>query len=177
MFQTPNGLYRIHWRNYAAAASKSPANIRILLPIDITLPKKGHEIWNPHLTADPDGTMHMVYDNSRGSIFYTRWARGGKWSSPVCLVGKDEHDYASDPTIARHAGRIALIYSSRGAWLKTGSPTGVTGLTPAVKIAGEVAPRNGSRPYTTPKGDLIFLTGRGSVWTMRASLSDIFPKP
>ena len=176
MIRTPDGQYRIHWRNYAAAA-KSPTDIRALKPIDITLPGKGHEMWNPHLAADPDGTMHMVYDTLKGAIFYTRSARGGKWSSPVCLVRKDDHDYVSHPIIVRNAGRSALIYSSLEGWLKTESLTEAASFTPAVKIAGRAAPLNGSRPYATPKGDLIFLIGRNSVWTMRASLSDILPKP
>ncbi|MDP6543235.1 MAG: sialidase family protein [Phycisphaerae bacterium] len=175
MFRTPDGQYRIHWRNHAAAA-KSPSDFRGLKPINITLPKSDNEMWNPHLAVDPDGKMHMVYDNN-GAIFYTHSTKGDQWSPPVCLVGKGEHNYASHPIIVRHAGRSALIYSSLGAWLKTGSLTDATSFTPAVKIAGQVAPLNGSRPYATPKGDLIFLTGRNSVWTMRASLSDIFPKP
>jgi hypothetical protein len=176
MFAAPDGQYRIHWRNHAAAV-KSPTDIRALKPINITLPGKNHEMWNPHLAADPNGKMHMVYDNLRGSIFYTHSTKGDQWSPPVCLLDEAEHDYASHATIVRHAGRSALVYNSMGAWLKIASLTDATSFTPAVKIAGHGAPLNGSRPYATPKGDIIFLTGRSSVWTMRASLSDIFPTP
>jgi len=175
LLRTPNGQCHIFWRHYWASA-KNPADIKTLQPINITLPPGSHHIWNPHLAADPDGTMHMVYDNFGRDIFYTRSATGAQWSDPICLIDKTANRSTSHPFIIRQAGRTVLLYNASGTYLRTGSPTDPTKLTPPLKLTTHVAPLNGARPHLTPKGTLILLAGSNTIWTMQAPLSDIFPK-
>lgn len=175
MLQTPDGKCRIFWSNYASEA-ESFADIRHLRPIDVELGADGAmHLWNPHVIADEQGLLHMVFDSFGMGIHYTTSDNGWTWALPVTLIPRQDNRHTTHPQLLMSKGQAALLYEQNdGAFLTpvrfddNGARIGDT-----IKITNHVIPLSGSRMTVTGNGEVLLVAGESTTWLLRANQDDI----
>jgi len=175
MLQASDGKCRIFWRNYAAQA-ESFADIRRLRPVDVKLGGDGPmHLWNPHVVADEQGLLHMVFDSFGMGIHYTTSDNGRTWALPVTLIPSQRNQQTTHPQLLMSKGKAALLYERNdGTFL---APVRLADncarIGDTLKITNHVVPLSGSRMTVTPDGEVLLIAGNSATWLLRAKQDDI----
>lgn len=175
LLNSPNGkawlLYRLHYAEGDTFGELSEFK-NFDIPADKT--QKSHA-RNPHLTLDPEGRMHFVWDHFGQTLYYSQCDIAGNWSVPLEIPGKEQSPMRSDPQLIIRGNRLALFYTAnQTTFLRRGEfQAGVPTFSDPIKIAPYTAQLIGTSPLIAPADRILFLVGGNTIWSQSASVEDL----
>ena len=162
-----------------AGSGKSLGEIRRLDKIKVPWAHPGG-FQESSYAVDEKGLFHVVVADAQRGLLYSSSADGKTWRDPVVAAPKgDEAELARRPQLLVRGDRAAVIYQAKQVeWLQRGrlAPDGLR-LDAPTAITHFLAPMSGNRVHVTPDREVLALTGRESVWLLRATLEDVLGLP
>jgi hypothetical protein len=166
------------WREYSAAG-KSFGDIQTLTPFAAAEGElKQVNYFNPHLSADGNGPLHLVFDNYERGICHTVSDDGLSWSAPRPLTPKKPLKFSSlEPQLIWSGGRAMLLYTTLGpmylAPVDLNAGTIDTDRAVPISVVQYGMPLGGARAKVTRDGEIVIHSGGYTSWMLRARVADV----